>query len=224
MQLQEQSRVQHLHLKVMNNFMFVIEIRIIDNKKRKVYLDNGYTFPLYNSEIRKFKIIENSELDENTFSEIHSLLISRAGNRILYLLGDCDKSTASVRIKLKSGGYPDDVIECAIDTLTEYGYLNDERYTRNYIESMRDYKGKSRREIVSKLYQKGIASELIERVISEYEFDEYSLVIKALDKKNVDISEIGLMDNITRNNLYAYLMRKGFSADVCNRLFHNDFV
>ena len=204
--------------------MFVIEIRIMDNKKRKVCLDNGYTFPLYNSEIRKFNIVENYELDENTFSEIHSLLISRSVNRVLYLLGDCDKSTTSVRIKLKSGGYPDDVIECAVDKLTEYGYLDDERYTRNYIESMRDCKGKSRREIVNKLFQKGIAPDIIERVISEYEFDEYTLVIKALAKKNVDISEIGLMDIITRNNLYAYLMRKGFSTDVCNRIFHNDFV
>lgn len=202
--------------------MIVTEISIIDSKKRRIRLDSGYVFPLYLSEIRKYKITKNVELDEEKYSEIHSMLISRVKNRILYLLGDSDKSTYAVRSKIISSGYPDDVVDCAIESLTEYGYLNDERFTRNYIESMRDYRGKSRREIINNLHSKGISSDLIETIISEYDFDEYSLAVKALRKKHIDENKIGQLDLKTRSSLYNFLMRKGFDRSVCNKIFNND--
>lgn len=203
--------------------MIVTEISSIDSKKRRVRLDSGYTFPLYLSEIRRYKITENVELDEEKYSEIHSMLVSRVKNRILYLLGDSDKSTYTVRSKIISSGYPVDVVDCAIETLTEYGYLNDERFTRNYIEFMRDYRGKSRREIINNLHSKGISSDLIENIISEYDFDEYSLAVKALSKKHIDKNMIGQLDLKTRSSLYNFLIRKGFDRGVCNKIFKNNF-
>lgn len=203
--------------------MVVTEVIPIDKKKRKVCLDSGYTFPLYISEIRRFKISENVELDMDKLSEIHTILVTRVKNRILYLLGDSDKSTYSVKSKMKMAGYPDDVVECAVDTLTEYGYLNDERFARNYIEYMRDYRGKSRREIYNNLLIKGISEDLIGQIISEYDFDEYTLVIKAIRKKNIDEKMICRLDIKKRNSLYRYLMRKGFDRNILNKFFHGNY-
>ena len=203
--------------------MIVTEISSIDSKKRRIRLDSGYAFPLYLSEVRRYKITENAELDEEQYSEIHSMLITRVKNRILFLLGDSDKSTYAVRSKIKSAGYPVDIIDCAIESLTEYGYLDDERFTRNYIESMRDYHGKSRREIINILRSKGISSDLIETVISEFDFDEYFLAVKALRKKHIDVNMIEQLDLKSRSSLYNFLIRKGFDRSVCNKIFNNSF-
>ena len=210
--------------------MIVTEISSIDSKKRRIRLDSGYAFPLYLSEVRRYKITENAELDEEQYSEIHSMLITRVKNRILFLLGDSDKSTYAVRSKIKSAGYPDDIIDCAIESLTEYGYLDDERFTRNYIESMRDCHGKSRREIINILRSKGISSDLIEKEnfvlklkCGEFDFDEYFLAVKALRKKHIDVNMIEQLDLKSRSSLYNFLIRKGFDRSVCNKIFNNSF-
>lgn len=203
--------------------MFITEVIPIDKKKRKVCLESGYTFPLYLSEIRRYRISEGQEISEKDLGEIQKILISRVKNRILFLIGDSDKSTSSIRNKIMRAGYPDEVVEEAIDWLTEKGYLNDERFARNYIESMKEYRGKSRREIILGLYTKGIDKDIIERTISEFEFDEYELIMRSIKKKNIDIENIAYLDMKSRSNLYQYLMRKGFSSDSINKFFSGNF-
>lgn len=47
---------------------------------------------------------------------------------------------------MRFAGYPDDIVDEVTELFTEYGYLDDKRYARNYISSMSVYMKKSKRQ------------------------------------------------------------------------------
>lgn len=194
--------------------MIITAIVPIDNKRKRVCTDEGYTLPLYNSEIHHFKLEEGFELSENYISKIESLLISRVKNRILYLLETSDQSVGEVRNRLLRAGYPDTVIESAIEWMIEYGYLDDVRFTHNYIRSMKDYKGKSKRDIFYGLLNKGISRNIASDIIEEYEFCDEDNIYRLLRKKGVSKENINELDSKLRNKLYRYLVSKGYDSSL----------
>ena len=199
--------------------MIVTEIIPLDKKKRKICTDSGYMFPLYLSEIRKLHITEDSEISEHCLEEINDLLFKRVCNRMLFLLGDTDKSSYELKNKLASSGYPSEIIEKAITSLKEYGYVDDVRYARSYIELSVNNKGRSRIDIVNRLSAKGIPRNIIDEVMDEFEFDNTELIERALRKRGYSLSEVALSDYNTKAKLYRYLSGKGFSSADIGKVF-----
>lgn len=142
-------------------------------------------------------------------------LLRRCRERCLYLITDSEKSERRIREKLvRSGKYPEDIIEEAVAFLKEYGYLDDLRYAKRMIQS---YAGKkSLREIEQKLFQRGIPREEIrlaeeelreEEALSEREEEALLLQIRKRceDPRSLDPRE--------KQKLCASLCRKGFSYE-----------
>ena len=125
--------------------MEITDIAPLDKKRRKVYIDGQYAFPLYVSELRKYNIEAGAVLEENVYDDICSLLMRRVRERILYLISDYDRSEQNIRQKISMAGYRGSFVDDAIDSLKEYGYIDDlrlsridERYQRTL--SVRDFK------------------------------------------------------------------------------------
>jgi len=78
--------------------MIVEKIEPINTKRRKISLDNGLVFALYNGEIHRFKIEEGKELLEDSYYEIlQTILIKRAKERLAYLIKDGDYTAEPVK-------------------------------------------------------------------------------------------------------------------------------
>lgn len=133
---------------------------------------------------------------------------TRAKKKALRLLERMDRTEDQLRQKLLSAEFTPDETETAIAYVKSFGYLNDERYVRNYLESRQDKK--SRRRLLQELqYQKGVSPELIEKACAELEKpDEKSLIRRELEKKHY---ELEACDEKLRQKLIASLLRKGFS-------------
>lgn len=95
--------------------MTVIGCQNIDNKRTKVYLDNEYSFVLYNAELRKYHISEGGEVEQSTIQQIDKMLTNRVRNRILYMLGNNDKSREDIRQKLIQSGYPEGIVDTVVE-------------------------------------------------------------------------------------------------------------
>ena len=76
------------------------------------------------------------------------------------------RTEQEIRDILKRAAYDDEEIEAAIAELVGYGYLNDERYCREYIRYAK-LKGRADRRIVQELTAKGISAELARNIIEE---------------------------------------------------------
>lgn len=207
-----------------NTNHIVTDIIPYDKKKYKVYINGEYVFWLYFSEIRRYHIVKDSVVSDDCLDTIHNLLIRRAGERTLYLLEKNDRTECDIRRKLINGGYTNDIINPVIYKYKEYGYINDRRYAFLYAESLRDNHHKSRRDIENRLYSKGISREIISDVLNEMEFDEESGIVEALHKKGLTPEALCDMEYKSRQKIYAYLMRKGFSPSDINKCLRSQNV
>lgn len=139
----------------------------------------------------------------------------RAKLRCMHLLEKRDYTEKQLRDKLRQGKtqYTQEMIEEAIAYVKSYHYIDDERYACRYVECMKDKK--SRRQIEQELFQRGITGELVSMAFEQTEtMPEEELVSYWLEKKNYRPEEADIRE---ARRMYAFLARKGFSAETISR-------
>ena len=144
----------------------------------------------------------------------------RAKRRALYLLTDMDRTEKELCDKLRKTGYSEETVRCAMDYVKSFGYIDDARYARKYIESYRNKK--SRMKMTYDMAAKGVDRQVIEDAFQEYpEYDEKDLIRRLAEKKlrGRDLSEPGMYQKTA-----AFLARRGFaSGDIVKVLKNFDF-
>ena len=195
--------------------MEVLSLVKLTKGRAKICLAGGTDFVLYKKEYESYGIEEGAELSEADYQQIMTdIIVPRCKKRALHLLEKQDRSEKNLRDKLREGGYPSDVIDIAIDYINEYGYLDDARMAASHIRFYQDSRSKQR--IKQDLMNKGISSDVIERVLEEeYTADETDLIESLLIKKHYDKENATYED---RAKIYRFLAGRGFSSDSINRV------
>ena len=188
--------------------MIITKIESVTKVKYKIYVEEQFAFVVYKGELSRFHLREGGEISEDTIQLIKSeVLLKRAKMRAMHLLNDMARTEEQLRQKLRNNGYPEDVTEEALAYVKSFGYINDEVYIRNFVESRKDKK--SRREIYALLSQKGVKGEDVDRVLEEiYEEHSDREAIRELLRKKRWNPETA--DEKERQKIYGYLVRKGF--------------
>lgn len=198
--------------------MIVTQISEVSKSRYRIYLDGQFAFILYKGELRRFQIKVDQELSEKIYQEIMTqILPKRAKLRSMNLLQSRDYTRRQLSDKLKQGEYPQECIEEAIAYVESYGYIDDERYARDFIEY--HLADKSRTRIETDLMRKGIDRDVIRRAFQQLtdlgvEQDELTLACELLRKKKY------CADTATgqeQQKMYGFLYRKGFRSDIISR-------
>ena len=165
--------------------MRITRIEPVTKTKYRVSVDEQFAFVVYKGELSRFHLKEECELTEDTYARTESQL----------------------RDKLKLGGYPSEITEAAIAYVKSFGYINDDAYIRNFIDSRKDKK--SRREIYALLRQKGVDMNRAEEIMEEMyeEHSDQEAIRELLRKKHWDFA---CTDPKEKQKIYGYLVRKGF--------------
>lgn len=198
--------------------MIAEHITEVSGIRSKVLLDSGDSFVLYKRELYAYRITEGCEIPETVLHEIMSVLLpKRAKLRCMNLLKAREYTCRQLRDKLLQGGYPRTVAEEALQYVESFGYLDDERYARSFIEYQSG--NRSRRRMETDLLKKGISEEVFRRAWSDWESEngeqnEYEMIQKFLEKKQYRESEADLKE---KQKLFAALLRKGFPGDKIRR-------
>ena len=110
------------------------------------------------------------------------------------------------------------VIETLVALLYEQKFLNDETFARMWIKSRASFKPRGKRMLFMELKQKGIAKELIEKVLNEEneEIPDELTQAKSLIKKRVDKLQDAPRQEVY-NKVGAFLARRGFSWDIIKK-------
>ena len=153
------------------NEMVVIEITELTKAKSLVTLDDGMSFALYRSELRRYRLREGEPIADAVYEELfHTELPKRAKLRCMNLLKQRDYTESELSRKLENGGYPDEIIQIALDYVKSYGYVDDESYVRKYIDTYRDRKSMMR--IETDLLKKGISRDTVRNVCEKMDFSD----------------------------------------------------
>ncbi len=141
--------------------------------------------------------------------------IRRAKLRALHLLTAMDRTEANLREKLQAS-YCAAAVENAIEYVKSYGYLDDDRYVRGYIESKS--RTKSRRQIEQELiFNKGISKEAVARGFENARMEDVSEVIqKYMQKKRIDSENCNYEQ---KQKFFSYMLRKGFQIEDLKKVF-----
>ena len=131
-------------------------------------------------------------------------------------------SKFELKQKLRKKRYREDLIEEVIIELTEYGYLNDEQFAKDYYGS-KIKKNVGPLKIKAGLYKKGVDRNIIEH-IDEINFDEDQLLenaIKVAEKKYRQLNERHIEKNKMKQKLYSFLLNKGYSSEIIGKALSN---
>lgn len=195
--------------------MIITDIVKKDSKKKIIYINYEKVFELYNKEIKRFDIRKDEDIPLTAYNEImNEILPKRCMERALYILQTSDKSKEDIKNKLLQGGYPEEIINNVTEKLESYGYINDYRYSYNYIRY--NIKAKSRKKILFELGSRGIKKEVLENafdnIMEEIDIDSFqnAIIKKEFIKKRFDFT---VNDKDTLNKIINSLMRKGFKYD-----------
>ncbi len=190
--------------------MQISHIEEVDKKRRKVFIDGNEAFTLYSNEIYKYRLEKDTLVSLALYEEIMAVLNKRAKLKVMDYLKQSDKTEKELRVKLRRAHFTDISIDVAIEYVKNFGYLDDVRYTLNYIRLKKG--SKSKQVIEFELKNKGIDSAVIkESMDQEYGRDsELTAIKKLIEKKCNDINKL---DNEKKTKLIASMCRKGFSYE-----------
>ncbi|MDO4294544.1 MAG: regulatory protein RecX [bacterium] len=195
--------------------MTVTDVRPMDKRRSKVYLDESFAFALYQGELEQFGIEVGKELEEELYEHILTqLLPRRARECALYYLKTRDRTEAEVRGKLRENAYPPSVCDDVLLFLKEYHYVDDEAFALRYVLSHQERK--SQKKLYFDLLAKGIAESLLLSVLDEHPCDEEAQIQSWLEKKHLTVAN---MDRNERQKAMQALARKGYSWDRILRIF-----
>lgn len=122
-----------------------------------------------------------------------------------------DKKTGELKTRK---GVSQAVADRVLDRLTEKGYVDDEKFTKYWVENRSQRKGISLRKLEAELFSKGVSPDLIHETIQNGTRDDKSEIRKIIEKKASKYDE---------QKLITYLARQGFSySDIQAALSDTD--
>ena len=202
--------------------MQVTKIEEFSKSRCKVYLDQELAFILYKGELRSFQVKEGQLLGEEAYRTImEEVLPKRAKLRCMNLLMSREYTVQQLKDKLHQGFYPEEIIEEAVEYVASFHYIDDLRYAEDYITAYEDKR--SRKRIEQDLLGKGISRAILEQAWQQWEekggkINEETMIRKLLEKKHFDGETADWKE---KQKMYAYLMRKGFSASEIGKVISN---
>ena len=192
--------------------MTITEIKKVGRGDRySIYVDDMFFMQIETEILVKNKVKVGQELTEE---EVQNLKLQNGDyasfDKALTYLEKGMKTEKGIRDYLKKKGYLEESIDKAVDKLIEYGYIDDEVYAENYINTYKPSKGKKKLfyDLMAKGVDKEIISQKLEDLIDEDEQIESCLSLARKYLKN------RVVDEKTYQKLSAHLVSKGFSFDV----------
>lgn len=194
----------------MQKIMIITQITALDKAKVHVSFDEAEPLVLYKSELRRYGLKEQMEINSGIYEELYYEIVGkRAVKRAMHLLERMDRTEEQLRRKLLEGKYPQPLAEKAIDYVKSYHYIDDDRYARNFVRLNQERRSAARMKM--DLLSRGIAPDTAERAIEEEnEMLPEVLIQRLLEKKHYDPDTAAPAET---KKIYQFLLRKGFRSD-----------
>ncbi len=129
-----------------------------------------------------------------------------------------NRSQKEIYDYLQKKNAEEDVVEKIIAKLIEQHFLDDEKFARSWVLSRARTKPKGRTVLVMELRQKGIAQDIIDKVLSE---ESEEIPDELTQAKNIIARHMEKLDGFPRQAVYqkvgAFLMRRGYNWTIAKK-------
>ncbi len=195
--------------------MAITEIKRVGNSNTfHVYADGSWLGVFLDEIIVLHGIKVGAEFDDAQFKEIKKENDEKVSFELaVSYLEKYNVSEKGISDYLKKKGFEKQTIEKCKEKLREYGLLDDEKFAKNYFDSLSASKGK--RAISQKLLQKGVSKEIVDELISGVDEDdefEKALVLGEKFAKNREKTPKN------KQKCLAHLVYKGYDYSVAKKV------
>lgn len=176
------------------------------NKSRvNLYADEKFIGGLSVETVMKNHIKVGQEINENTLSYLTTQTEKEVAlNLATRYIAKSQKTAKEVTDHLLKKGFEQEAVDFAIEKMQEYGYVDDELYTKSFVKFKSKDNGK--RKLKYALKNKGISEEIIGENLDN--LDSTEAVKNTLEKylKNKPF------DQKTKEKAYRHLASRGFES------------
>ena len=156
-----------------------------------IYFDNDSLLFLAVEVFLKSGLKKGDDISEDRFSFlIEQNKLFHIKQRAFRLLGRRQHSSSELRRKLWNKDYEQKLIDEVIEDLKKNGYLNDKDFIRAFVAEKSKTKNWSSKKIKGELFKRGVASKLIDEMLSEQPTEsDLESAMKLAKKKYEVLSE-----------------------------------
>lgn len=177
-----------------------------------VYLDGQFAFGLALVHAVWLKV--GQALSDDEIAELRAAdTVEQARLRALDLIAYRPRSVHEVKRRLQRTGADDATIAAVVERLKEAGLLDDDAFSRAWVDSRMRTSPRSKRMIAWELRQKGVNSADIEAALEEV--DEEDAAYRAAMQRLPKLQGLAPMER--KRKLYDHLARKGFDYETIER-------
>lgn len=181
-----------------------------------IYVDGKYTFSLGEHDLLRLGIHSGQEITDDQLAEFQdSSALGKMFDKTLNLLSFRLRSEWELRDYLRRQKAEPEITNQILNRLSKNGYVNDEQFTRRWVENRRLLKPTSKRKLSMELRQKRIPTDIIDRVLSDDETSELEVLKQLVDKKQHRYPD--------KIKFMQYLARQGYNYDDIKRVLSGDF-
>lgn len=141
--------------------------------------------------------------------------IENAFIRAVRLLSYRPRSEAEIRNRLRKSGQEETVIDQVLRKMRESQLVDDEGFSKEWIENRSTFRPRSQKLLQMELKQKGIPQEIINNSLSAAQ-DDSTLALQAARKVAHRWTELD--ESEFRKKMTGYLGRRGFSYFIINEI------
>ena len=185
-----------------------LSIQKRDKNRVNLFLDDKYFCALDLETTVKNSLKVGTIITEEKLTKIQEESERQnAYNLALKLISKRYKTLKEVERYLYDKGYLASVVYFVVNKLSEYHYIDDERYVQSYVNAHKQTFGKNK--IKQQLLLKGVNESIIDSALNDENFEQKGEILRLRDKymKN--------KEDTKENNikLFRYLMQKGFEFE-----------
>jgi regulatory protein len=145
-----------------------------------------------------------------TGADEHDHELQRAVQLAYSALGHRDRTVAEVRTYLERKRVEPDAIADAVEELSAAGVLDDARFARRFADDKRELELWGSERIARDLHRRGIAPDLIERVVSAHSREDELATAVVLLEQRVRPPR----DDRDRDRAWRLLVRRGYDSEL----------
>lgn len=205
-----------------------------DPSRVNLYIDGSFFCGISTDILARFNLYEGKDIDNEVLqSVLYEDLYFRFFNRVVDNLAKSPKTEFQIRkylneVRFKKKGiwYEEDMgidwdvlFNNVVSKLKEYKYIDDESYARSFVSSRVRNKPRGKNILIGELLSKGVDKDIAVSVCEDLVKEEYELLVEVFNKKYK-----GKRLDIRDSKMVGYLMRKGFSWDLIERLSKDEFT
>lgn len=181
------------------------------NRRRvNVHIDGHFAFGLAAVEAMRLKVGQHLSATEiAALKEKDQAAV--AYERALDFLSYRPRSVAEVRRRLTKKQFNSQTIDEVVARLSRAGLLDDEAFTRFWLENRDTYRPRGSRALRYELRQKGVADSVIDGLLVNY--DETDAAYRAACRQAQKLARRHDLDTL-RSKLFTFLSRRGFSYSI----------